>query len=253
MDYTQIIFQKKGEVAYITLNRPDKLNALTPVMIAEWKAALTEIVNDSSMRVVVVHGAGRAWSAGVDLSVFQQSKIEPGYDMWADGVEVIRLLEHMPQVTIAMLNGFCFTGAMEIMMGFDLIVAADEAKIGDTHAKWGIPPKWGMTQRLLNQVGMRKAKELSFTAIPVDGKEAERIGLVNKSVPLAQLEETVNQLVETILGNSAQTISAVKELYQFGNTHLLPEGLQFEVDYEMKITDKTETLKDFKKKINSEK
>ena len=104
--------------------------------------------------------------------------------MWQDGIAVIHLLENMPQVTIAMLNGYCFTGAMEIMMAFDLVVAADEAKIGDTHTKWGIPPKWGMTQRLMDQVGMRKAKELSFTAQAISGKEAEKIGLVNKSIQI---------------------------------------------------------------------
>ena len=137
----------------------------------------------------------------------------------------------------------------KFLMAFDLIIAAKEAKIGDTHAKWGILPKWGMTQRLLQQVGLRKAKELSFTAQPISGKEAERIGLVNKAVPLEALKSTVTQLVEQIIENSSQTISAIKQLYQYGSQHTLEEGLQYELDFQMELTDKTDTLKNFKNKL----
>ncbi|MEO0896119.1 MAG: enoyl-CoA hydratase/isomerase family protein [Bacteroidota bacterium] len=249
MPLTQITYQREEAVAYISLNRPEKLNALTPTMMEELRSVLADIQQDDSCRIVVIKGEGKAWSAGVDLSVFQEIKVEPGFKMWQDGDAVIKMLENMPQVTICQLNGYCFTGAMELMLGFDLILAADEAQIGDTHTKWGILPKWGMTQRLMNQVGMRKAKELSFTAQAVSGEEAERIGLVNKSVPLAQLQECVDDMVEQILDNSSQTIKAVKEMYQFGNTHSLPEGIQFELDYEADLTDKSQKLKDFKKNI----
>lgn len=249
MNLTQIKYKKEGEIAWITLNRPEKLNAFTEVMLEEWRALLTEIEKEETCRVVIVSGEGKSWSAGVDLSVFQKVKVEPGFKMWEDGIEIIRLLEQMPQVTIAMVNGYCFTGAMEIMMAFDLIVAANEAKIGDTHTKWGIPPKWGMTQRLMAQVGKRKAKELSFTAQAISGKEAERIGLINKSVPLTALKETVNDLVAQIFKNSHQTIGAVKHLYQYGSTHSLQEGLDYERDYKMELTDKVDSLKNFKKEI----
>jgi enoyl-CoA hydratase/carnithine racemase len=249
MNFTQLKYEKHGEVAWITLNRPEKLNAFTEVMLDEWHSLLAEISQDQTCRIVIVKGEGKAWSAGVDLSVFQNIKVEPGFKAWDDGDQIIRLLENMPQVSICMLNGYCFTGAMEIMMAFDLIIAADDAKIGDTHTKWGIPPKWGMTQRLAHQVGMRKAKELSFTAQAISGKEAERIGLVNKSVPLTELKETVEALAEQILGNSGQTIAAVKQLYQYGSTHSLEEGLKFERDYEVDLTDKADNLKNFKENI----
>ncbi|MEM6964529.1 MAG: enoyl-CoA hydratase/isomerase family protein [Bacteroidota bacterium] len=249
MNYTQIIVDRKEEVAWITLHRPDKLNALTEVMVNEWKNALLDLEKDTSCRCIVVTGAGRAWSAGVDLSVFQNIKVEPGFDMHADGMEVMRLLETMPQVTIAMVNGFCFTGAMEILMAFDLIVAAEEAKIGDTHAKWGIPPKWGMTQRLQHQVGLRKAKELSFTCQAITGKEAENIGLVNKAVPLVELKNTVDELIAKILPNSSQAIGAIKKLYHYSSRHTLEEGIQYELNFDMKVTDKANDLKNFKDKI----
>ncbi|RMG86527.1 MAG: enoyl-CoA hydratase/isomerase family protein [Bacteroidetes bacterium] len=249
MNLTQIVLERTGEIAWITLNRPEKLNALTQTMLAEWVQVLRDLSKDETCRVIVVSGAGKSWSAGVDLSVFQEIKVEPGYQMYQDGVEIMDLLENCPQVTIAMLNGYCFTGALEILMSFDLIVAAEEAKIGDTHAKWGIPPKWGMTQRLLRQVGIRKAKELSFTAQPVSGTEAARIGLVNRAVPLSELRPTVEALAAQIIQNSGQAIAAIKQLYQFGSLHTLKEGLAFERDYKAQFTDKTEDLKNFKKKI----
>lgn len=246
---TQIKLDRQDSVAWITLNRPDKMNALTEVMLKEWRTVLEELQKDETCRVIVVTGEGRAWSAGVDLAVFQRIKIEPGFESWEDGQEIMHILEHCPQVTIAMLNGYCFTGAMEIMMAFDLIVAAEEAKIGDTHTKWGIPPKWGMTQRLQAQVGLRKAKELSFTAKAISGIEAARIGLINKAVPLEELKETTDTLIAQILENSAQTIAAVKTLYQYGSTHTLREGMIYERDYKMELTDKVDALKDFKNRI----
>ncbi|MEZ4935136.1 MAG: enoyl-CoA hydratase/isomerase family protein [Saprospiraceae bacterium] len=249
MSYTQIILEKHHHTAWIKLNRPDKLNALTPTMLREWKVALKDLEDDPDCRVIVVTGEGRAFSAGVDLDFFKNEKVTPGNPFHALGLEVMHLLESSSKPNIAMVNGFCFTGAMELMMAFDLIVAADEAKIGDTHTKWGIPPKWGMTQRLQNQVGIRKAKELSFTAEAISGKEAARIGLANQSVPLAELKTTVEALAEKIVKNSAQGLALVKHLYQFGNLHSLKEGIQYEMDYEVDISDKREALVDFKKNI----
>ena len=249
MDYTQIKVEEKDQVIWITLSRPDKLNALTPVMLNQWVHALEATQKNENCKVIVVTGEGRAFSAGVDLAVFQETKVEPGFRMHEDGMRIMELLETLPVPTIAMVNGFCFTGAMELMMAFDLIYVADEAKIGDTHAKWGIPPKWGMTQRLQNVVGVRKAKELSFTTRTIYGKEAEQIGLANKSVPLADLQKTVDEVTAKIIGNSSQAIKAIKEMYEYGNKHTLEQGIQFELDYEVEFTDKKDDLKDFKNKI----
>jgi enoyl-CoA hydratase/carnithine racemase len=135
-------------------------------------------------------------------------------------------------------------------LAFDMVFAADSAKIGDTHSKWGIPPKWGMTVRLMHQVGLKKAKELSFTAEPISGKEAERIGLVNQSVPLEELEALVQRKADLIIGNSYQTIAAEKELYEFTKTNLLNDSIKNEQDFEINLTDKTDTLKNFKNKLH---
>jgi enoyl-CoA hydratase/carnithine racemase len=246
--YQNILFSQANGIAKITLNRPKVLNALSPDMVSELIDVTKKIASDDSVNVLVVTGEGRAWSAGVDLKAINES-IQGGqfsnFDFMELGAEFINILQNMPQVTIAMVNGHCYTGATEFMLAFDLVYAADEAQIGDTHAKWGIAPKWGMTQRLPLKVGILKAMEMSFTTQPVNGKEAERIGLVNKSVPLSDLEETVNQVCEKIKGNSAQTIAAMKSLYYFGYSHTLQEGLEHELRADIKITDREEFLRKF--------
>jgi enoyl-CoA hydratase len=145
------------------------------------------------------------------------------------------------------VHGHCYTGATELMMFFDLIIATEDAKIGDTHAKWGILPKWGMSQRLPRLVGVLKAKEMSFTCKPISGKEAERIGLVNRAVPLEDLENVGMEMANDILQNSAQTIAAFKHLYNEGMNTTLAEGLKIESEFLTDITDRTEFLREFEK------
>jgi enoyl-CoA hydratase/carnithine racemase len=171
--YQDIIVSQANGIARISFNRPSVLNALSPNLIAELTEATQKIAADESVKVLIVTGEGRAWSAGVDLKALNES-IQGGqfsnFEVMEMGADFVKTLQAMPQVTIAMVNGFCYTGATEFMLAFDLVYAADEAKIGDTHAKWGIAPKWGMTQRLQQKVGMMKAMELSFTTEAVSGK-----------------------------------------------------------------------------------
>ncbi len=246
--YQDIIVSQANGIARVTFNRPSVLNALSPNLISELTDATQKIAADDSVKVLIVTGEGRAWSAGVDLKALNES-IQGGqfsnFEVMEMGADFIKTLQAMPQVTIAMVNGFCYTGATEFMMAFDLIYAADEAKIGDTHAKWGIAPKWGMTQRLQHKVGLSKAMELSFTTEAISGKEAERIGLVNKSVPLLDLEKMVEEVATKIIGNSAQTIAAMKSLYYFGANHGLAKGLEYEWQSEILITDREEFLRNF--------
>lgn len=250
MEYQDIIVEYKESMAFITLNRPASLNALTPLMIKELKHSLVAISQRPDVRVVIVKGAGRAFSAGVDLKALNEG-IQGGQfkasDILQDGNDIAQLLRTMPQPAIVLVHGHCYTGATELMMFFDLILAAEDAKIGDTHTKWGILPKWGMTQRLPKLVGILKAKELSFTARPMSGVEAERIGLVNRAVPLKKLEETALELANEILQNSAQTIAAMKHLYNEGFSKTLEEGLAIEQAFLTEINDRAEFLKNFEK------
>jgi enoyl-CoA hydratase/carnithine racemase len=249
MTYQDIIFTVEGAIARIKFNRPTVMNALSPQLVQELLAAVKTIAADDTIKVMIVTGEGRAWSAGVDLQALNAS-IQGGQfsadQILKDGLEFINIMQTMPKVAIAQVNGFCFTGALEFMLAFDLVYAAEEAKIGDTHAKWGIAPKWGMTQRLPQKVGILKAHEMSFTAQAISGKEAEKIGLVNKAVPLEKLEETVNQVATQILSNSAQGIAAMKELYYKGMHTTLKEGLDIEYNAHYIINDRQEFLQGFK-------
>jgi enoyl-CoA hydratase len=248
MQFETILIEKKDAVTILTLNRPQVLNALSPQLIHELKTALTAISTDTQCKVLIVKGAGRAFSAGVDLKAMNESLVGGQFtadQIIRDGNAIAALLRSMPQPAIAQVHGHCYTGAMELMMFFDLVIAAEDSKIGDTHAKWGIMPTWGMTQRFPRLVGVMKAKELSFTCKPVSGKEAERIGLVNRAVPLDELDASVLQLANDMLQNSAQTIAALKHLYNEGMDTTLQEGLQIETNFKTVITDRAEFLKAF--------
>lgn len=250
MLYQDILLERQHAITTIVLNRPAALNALSPNLIRELKAALESVAQDTSCKVLIVKGAGRAFSAGVDLKAMNESLVGGQFtadDILQDGNQIAKILRKMPQPAIALVHGHCYTGATELMMFFDLIIAAEDAKIGDTHAKWGILPKWGMSQRLPRLVGVLKAKEMSFTCKPISGKEAERIGLVNKAVPLDELEQAGFEMANDILQNSAQTIAAFKHLYNEGMETTLGDGLDIESLFVTDITDRTEFLRAFEK------
>ncbi len=250
MPYQDLIIEKQEKITIISLNRPASLNALSPNLMRELKLALQEIKDDSSCKVLIVKGSGRAFSAGVDLKAMNESLVGGQFtadEILQDGNEIAQILRKMPQPAIALVHGHCYTGATELMMFFDLIIAAEDTKIGDTHAKWGILPKWGMSQRLPRLVGVLKAKEMSFTCKPISGKEAEKIGLVNRAVPLENLENAGMEMANEILKNSAQTIAAIKHLYNDGMNTTLAEGLKIESEFLTDITDRTEFLRGFEK------
>ena len=248
--YQDIIIEENDAITTIILNRPASLNALTPNLVSELKSVLQAIAKDENCKVVILKGAGRAFCAGVDLKAMNETLVDGQFtanQIIIDGNDIAKIIRTMPQPAIAQVHGHCYTGATELMMFFDLIVVADDAKIGDTHAKWGIMPTWGMTQRLPRLVGSLKAKEMSFTCKPITGKEAERIGLANKSVPVDELNAAVVEMANDILQNSAQTIAALKHLYNEGMHTTLTEGLQIETDFKTDITDRAEFLKGFEK------
>lgn len=250
MAYEQILYQAAGGVARITMNRAEAMNAITPTMLKELKAAVLEAGNADDIKVVVLTGAGRAFCAGVDLKALGDVTLEGGkvgaiLDIPAR--ELIDAIRSVPKPVIALVNGFCFTGALEIMLACDLVIASESAKIGDTHAKWGLRPTWGMSARLPRRVGFLKAKELSFTADAITAQEAERIGLINQAVPPDKLEQALETMVKKIMANSPQSLAAYKQLYNTNETMSLDQGLALEFKSEFQITDTEERLKGFKK------
>jgi enoyl-CoA hydratase/carnithine racemase len=238
-----------GPVATITLSRPEALNAITPDMLVELAAALDDVSAREAVRVVVLTGEGRAFSAGVDLNVLGERRLEGGsvgdlLDVPAR--DVIRRLTTIPQVVIARVNGFCFTGALELVLACDLVVTASEAKLADTHAKWGLRPTWGMSQRLVRAVGVSRARELSYTARTFTGSEAAAWGLAVRAVPLAELDGAVAELAGAVAANSAGSIAAYKDLYRRALDTVQDDGLAYEAATLYPIADTEERLAGFR-------
>jgi enoyl-CoA hydratase len=244
-----IRLSRHGVVATITLNRPQALNALTPAMLVELAEALDEVAKDDTAKVIVLTGEGRAFSAGVDLKALGERSLPNGAvgDLIdVPGRAVIDRLTTMPKVVIARVNGFCFTGALELALACDLIVVDEKARFGDTHAKFGLRPTWGMSQRLIRLIGPARARELSYTARNFTGAEAAAWGLAARAVPGDALDATVDELATTIAANSEGSVAAYKDLYREALDRGLHDGLVYEATTSYPITDTDERIAGFR-------
>ena len=193
----------------LTLNRPDKLNALGPTMFIELREHLDAIAGDESVGCVVLTGAGRAFCAGHDLGSIASGERAPSRHFEPETVDA---LEALPQPTIARIHGHCYTGGLELALACDLLIASESAKLGDTHGQWGLAPIWGMSIRLPERIGRSAAKELMFTSRRITGAEAAGMGLVDRCVADDNLDATVGALSSEILANSRGTNRIVKRL-----------------------------------------
>jgi enoyl-CoA hydratase len=246
---SMIISKVVDRVLTLQLNRPDALNAFRPEMLEQLASLLAEPPEEA--RVAVVEGVGRAFSAGVDLKVLQGIEPEAGKigDLF-DGpaAELARVIRSTPLPVIAKVHGFCFTGALEIALHCDMIFTTVDTRFGDTHAKFGLRPTWGMTQTLSQAVGVRRAKELSFTARTFTGADAVRWGLANQAVAdKAELDELVAERAAEIAANSDGSIGAFKDLYNLAQDGLpIDDALHEELRREYPdITDTSARLGEF--------
>lgn len=236
-----------GAVATVTLDRPDALNAITAEMLVQLGDAVAEFDDHPAVRVIVLTGAGRAFSAGVDLKALGDRELVDG--AVGDVLDIparaaIDRITTSPRVVIAAVNGFCFTGALEIALACDIVIAATEAKLGDTHAKFGLRPTWGMTQRLPRAVGIARARILSYTAATFTGAQAAEWGLAAEHVPAADLGARVAEVAATIAANSAGSLAAYKQLY--ANSLDLTSGLALEADSVFAIADSNDRVAGFR-------
>lgn len=251
MPYKFILYDRCDGIAWITFNRPEKMNALSPEMLNEWQDALLAAEKDREVGVVVVTGAGRAYCSGLDLQALgaddlKDGAVGPVYD--GPGRAVIAAILNLSKVVIAMVNGACVTGGLETLLAFDLVVASEGAVFCDSHARWGIRPSWGMSQRLPRTVGLMRARELSYTARFFPAREALEMGLVNRVVPTETLREETISLARSILENSLESVAAIKSLYNRGMLTTLQEGLRIEEESRFTITDTKARLGKFLKK-----
>jgi enoyl-CoA hydratase/carnithine racemase len=199
----------KDGCAFLTLNRPKKLNALTVAMFCELKTHVDAIAQDAGVGVVVLRGAGRCFSAGHDLADIAHGERLPAPHFQS---QVIEQLANLPQPLITAVHGHCYTGGLELALAGDIILAARSAKFADTHAKWGLTPVWGLSQRLPRRVGLAKAREMMFTCRTYSGEEAVQFSLANECVDDAQFEQRIADLVGEIAAQSWFSHRANKQL-----------------------------------------
>jgi enoyl-CoA hydratase/carnithine racemase len=197
-----VLREDNDGVTTLTLNRPDKLNALTPSVFVALRGHLDDLTKDDSVRCVVLTGAGRSFCAGHDLTAIAENERAPSRNYESETVDA---LEALPKPTIAKIKGHCFTGGLELALACDLLVAAESAQLGDTHGQWGLVPVWGMSVRLPERVGRSRAKELMFTSRRLRGTDAAAIGLVDHAVDESNLDIYVRELAEEIAANSPGT------------------------------------------------
>lgn len=213
-------------IAYLKLNRPDKLNALTVGMFEQLRTHITALAKDNTISCVVLGGSGKCFSAGHDLADIAGGERVPSRG-WHS--ETLRLMELLPKPVIAAVHGHCYTGALEVALAADFIVAAESAKFADTHAKWALTPAWGMSQRLPRRVGRSTAKRMMFTAATLSADEALRVGLAEYVFPDENFETEIHQLCEGIVKNSVFSHQANKKLLETTDGKALDAGLQWEV------------------------
>ena len=222
---TLVLRSDAERVATLTLNRPEKLNALNPATFHELRSHLDAIAVDAAVRCVVLTGAGRSFCAGNDLDAIAsgEGRAEPML-----GPETVDALEQVTQPTIAKIRGHCFTGGLELALACDFLISARSTKFGDTHGQWGLVPIWGMSIRLPERVGLANAKDLMFTARRIDGDAALAIGLVDKAVADEELDAAVHTLATEICANSPGTNRIVKRLLRERMDRNRPDALAYE-------------------------
>jgi enoyl-CoA hydratase/carnithine racemase len=203
-----VVRQDTGRVTCLLLNRPDKLNALNVDLFRALEAHVADI-EKSPVGVVVLRGAGKCFSAGRDLSdiAVGEALPRPNYQS-----HVIERLADLPLPVVSTVHGHCYTGALELALAGDIILAAEGAKFADTHARWALTPVWGLSQRLPRRIGTYRAREMMFTCRTYSGREAEAMGLANLTVPDQDFDSAIEALTEQILANSSFSHAANKRL-----------------------------------------
>jgi enoyl-CoA hydratase len=227
-----LLFELTDGIARITVNRPDKLNALNAIVIAELGDAITRIKTDSAVRGAILTGAGsKAFVAGADITELTEQGATGVRTRSLVGQQVFRRLERCGKPVIAAVNGFALGGGCELAMACHLRVASEQAKFGQPEVKLGIAPGYGGTVRLPRLVGKGRALELLLTGEMIDAQEALRIGLVNRVVPADRLLAEAEAILRMILANGPLAIRACLEAVDNGLDMTVDQALLLEANY----------------------
>jgi len=252
MEFECIIYEKDKGIATIKLNRPQVLNAMNKQLWLDFQVALEDVKNDPGIKVLIITGEGRAFSTGADLKDSKDRSIEDYRDYLVELQETSRTIIRFEKPIIAAINGYALGSGYELALACDIRLAAKEAKIGSPEARVTSSVTGGAMRLVQDLIGPGKAKELLFTSEYIDGSEAERIGLVNKAVPLDQLMEKTNEMAKKIAENSAFSIKMIKKGLNMARGEVSLEAL---MDYEIEAClacvftkEREESLKEFEER-----
>ncbi|MEP3331150.1 enoyl-CoA hydratase [Sedimentitalea sp.] len=227
----ELLERRVGKVCVLTINRPSRRNALYPALVYDLKDRLEELVNDSDVGAVVITGSGRAFCAGGDVKDLTQREKGTAEEE-AKGLrlrsEVIRLLNEMPKVTIAMVNGPAFGAGLSMALACDLRYAAESARFSTAFAKVGLSSDFGMSYFLPRAVGSAKARELLLTAETLSSDEAFQIGMMTRVLPDDELESFTLNLAEKIGAGPSLAFAEIKHALNMSETTRLTEILDME-------------------------
>jgi enoyl-CoA hydratase len=227
--FRNLLLDRRGAVTVLTVNRPDKMNAIDRETLGEIAEAVRAFTADPAQAALIVTGAGpKAFISGADIAELQPLGPSAAEAISRFGQSVMNLLEGSAKPVIAAVNGYAFGGGCELALACHIRIASENAVLGLPEVKLGIIPGYGGTQRLPRLVGMGRALELIVSARPVKADEAERIGLVNRVVPQEQLLDEAVKLAETILKNGPLAVEAALECVQRGMSLPLDQALRFE-------------------------
>jgi enoyl-CoA hydratase/carnithine racemase len=229
MTFSNILFEKKNSIAYVTVNRPKVLNALNMATMEELRAAFHDIKNDPSVRAVILTGAGeKAFVAGADIGELAKQDSVAGKEWTHRSQSVVNLIENLGKPVIACINGFALGGGCELAMACTLRLASENAKVGQPEVKLGIIPGMGGTQRLPRLVGKGIAMHLVLTGEMITAQEAYRIGLVNEVTAPADLIPRAEAIAQKIIANAPLAVQYTMEAVNNGTETTLAHGLYLE-------------------------
>lgn len=231
MNSDVVLFEQDGPLAVITVNRPDKLNALNPSVIEALHQVVERLRGMNDVRCAILTGAGeKAFVAGADIAAMQAMSIEQARAFAEKGHALGAAMEALPIPIIAAVNGFALGGGCELALACDFIHASDKARFGQPEVKLGVIPGFGGTQRLARRIGIGRARELVYSGAMIGAEEALRIGLVNAVHPHGELMEKVRALATTIAAQGPLAIAEAKRVLLEGEEKPLAEANAIEVD-----------------------
>jgi enoyl-CoA hydratase len=221
----KVLLEKRDGYAIVSLNRPDEMNALSRELRADLVQAFAECSADDSIRVVILTGKGKAFCAGFDLKELSTSDSDVSQE--ADNT-IARAMEAFTGPIIGAINGHAITGGFEMALACDIRIASENARFADTHARVGLLPGWGLSQKLPRLIGLSRAKEISFTGSPVPAQQALEWGLVNHVVPADELLPKAIQMAEAMCACVPQILEQYKSLIEKGYAMPFKEALAWE-------------------------